>query len=133
MVTTFVTICFAGPVGVYLALVAALVSLVFFPDLPGLRAALQNWGVRGMLLSFFVIWVSFLPSSRSLDDVLAFFDFLALPVAVPAVVLLARFASGRNVTITAVLATCGALAALAVGLYEVRVLGYSRAQEPVAQ
>ena len=128
LATTFVTICFAGPVGVYLALVAALVGLVFVPDVPGLRAALQNWGVRGLLLSFFVIWISFLPSARSLDDVLAFVDFLAFPVVVPAVALLARFANQRNVAIIAGLATCGALAALAVGLYEVHVLGYSRAQ-----
>lgn len=128
LTTTFITICFAGPVGVYLALVAALVSLVFFPDFPGLRAALQNWGARGMLLSFLVISVSFLPSARSLDDVLAFVDFLAFPVAVPAIALLARFAHGNNVTITAALATCGALAALGVGLYEVHVLGYARAQ-----
>jgi O-antigen ligase len=128
LVGTFVTICFAGPVGVYLALVAALVGLVFLPDLPGLRAALQNWGVRGVILSFFVIWVSFLPSARSVDDVLAFVDFLAFPVVVPAVALLARFANSRNVAVVAGLATFGALATLAVGLYEVHVLGYLRAQ-----
>lgn len=128
LVTTFVTVCFAGPVGVYLALVAALASLVFTPDFAGLRSAIKDWGVRGMILSFLVLWISFLPSARSVDDVLAFVDFLALPVALPAAALLSRFASSRNVWIVAALATLGALAALAVGLYEVHVLGYARAQ-----
>jgi len=128
LTATFVTICFSGPLGVYLALVAALASLVFTFDGPSLRRAMNDWGVRGFALAFFVIWASFLPSAKTSDDVMAFVDFLALPVVLPAVALMSRYGAGRGITIVAALATLGALAAAAIGLYEVRVLGMTRAQ-----
>lgn len=128
LVTTFVTTCLAGPVGVYLALSAALASLVFTFDKEALVVALRDWGVRGFVLSFFVIWLSFLPSAKSFDDVLGFLDFLALPVVIPAFALLLRFSSESRVTAVAALATLGALVALGTGLYEVHVLGYPRAE-----
>lgn len=127
LVTTFVTTCFAGPVGVYLALTAALASLFFAFDRTYLAAALRDWGVRGFLLSFFVLWASFLPSATDFDDVMGFVDFLAFPVMVPAFALLARHAGKRSIDIVAGLACLGALAALATGIYEVRILGALRA------
>jgi O-antigen ligase len=89
---------------------------------------MSDWGVRGFILAFFVIWASFLPSAKTSDDVMAFVDFLALPVVLPAVALLSRHGAGRGITYVAILATAGALAALAIGLYEVRILGQYRAQ-----
>ncbi|MBU1307312.1 MAG: O-antigen ligase family protein [Alphaproteobacteria bacterium] len=128
LTATFVTICFLGPLGVYLALVAALASVVITFDGPSLRSAMSDWGVRGFVLAFFVIWASFLPSAKTSDDVMAFVDFLALPVILPAVALLSRFGAGKGITAVAALATIGALASVAIGLYEVRVLGQVRAK-----
>ncbi len=128
LATTFVTICFSGPIGVYVALVAALASLLFTFDSASLKQVLRESGTQGFLLAFVIIWLSFLPSARSYDDIMAFVDFLALPVVVPAAALLARYSAPRNISITAVLATIGAVLALAIGLYEVRYLGQTRAQ-----
>lgn len=128
LIATFVTTCFAGPVGIYVALASALASLVFVFDAPFLAAALRDWGVRGFLLSFLVLWGSFWFSAQNQDDVMAFVDFLAFPVVVPAFALLARHAGTTRVGLVAGLAGVGALAALLTGLYEVRYLGMPRAE-----
>ncbi|RYE86632.1 MAG: hypothetical protein EOP19_06365, partial [Hyphomicrobiales bacterium] len=123
LVTTLVTACFAGPVGIYLALVAALASLVFCFDRAMLARALEDWGVRCFILAFALLCVAFFGSAQNFDDLTAFFDFLAFLVVIPAYALLARHAGPRNVKIVAILAGLGCVAALATGLYEVRVLG----------
>lgn len=128
LVATFVTICLAGPIGVYVALVAALASLVIAFDPPFLAAALRDWGVRCFLVSFFVLWFAFCLTAQSGDDVLAFVDFLAFPVVIPAFALLARRAAPSRIMLVAVLATLGATVALLNGLYEVKILGAARAE-----
>lgn len=125
--TTFVTTCCVGPVGVYLALAAALASLCFAFDKPYLAAALRDWGVRCFLLSFFILWGAFLLSANNFDDTTGFVDFLAFPVIIPAFALLARYASSTRVELVAALSSLGALAALGMGLYEVKLLGLGRA------
>lgn len=124
---TFVSICVAGPLGVYLALAAVLASLIFAFDPACLRAVLRDWGVRGFLVSFVVISLSFLPSAHTGEDLLAFFDFLALPIIVPATALLARFARPGNVMLIGILALVGAVIALVIGFSEVRIQGMARA------
>jgi O-antigen ligase len=127
LVTTFVTICVAGPLGVYLALAAVLASMVLAFDPYYLRVALRDWGVRGFLVSFFMLSFAFCLTAQDSNDVLAVFDFLALPIIVPAFALMARVAAPSRITIVASLATLGATVALLNGLYEVKVLGIARA------
>lgn len=127
LATTFITICIAGPVGVYLALSSALVSLFFAVDLPYLKAALRDWGVRCFLIAFFLLWGAFILSAQSIDDVMGFLDFLAFPVIVPAFALLARHAGSRRIELVSALAAAGALAAMLMGLYEVKIIGLARA------
>lgn len=128
LTTTFVTTCFVGPVGVYLALVAALASLIFAFDARMLGAALRDWGGRLFLLSFLVLWLAFWLSAKTGDDVMAFVDFLAFPVVVPAFALLGRRAAPTRITLVAGLAALGATGALLTGLYEVKILGFPRAE-----
>jgi O-antigen ligase len=128
LLATFVTTCLAGPIGVYVALVAALASLVFTFDPPFLAAALRDWGVRCFLVSFFVLWFAFCLTAQSTDDVMAFVDFLAFPVVIPAFALLARRAAPSRITLVATLAALGATVALLNGLYEVKILGAERAE-----
>ena len=125
---TLVAVSFAGPLGVYLPLVAGLAGTAFAFDKAYLNAMLRDWGVRCTIISFVIISLSFLPSARSGADFLGFFDFLALPVVLPAVALLARQARASNVGLVSTLAMVGALVALAIAIYEVKVLGAPRAQ-----
>lgn len=126
LVATFVTTCWAEPVGVYLALTAAIVSLVVV-DLKAIRSALADRGVRCALASFAIFSFTFVLSAKKPDDGLAFVDFLALPVIVPAYALLLGQASSRNVISVALLATLGCTVALGVGFRDVELLRMSRA------
>ena len=125
---SLVTTCVVGPIGVYLALSAALASLIFTFDREMLRQALKDWGVRSMLIAFFLLWASFFIAAKSADDPMAFVDFLALPIVAPAFALLARQAHPKSVAIVSILAGLGCVAALATGLYDVHVRGMSRAE-----
>lgn len=127
LVTTLVTLCLAGPVGIYLALAAALASLLYCFDGPMLAAALRDWGVRCFIAAFFILWIAFVAAAESGNDMMAFVDFLALPVVVPAYALVARYAGPRSIAIVTALAGLGCTAALTVALYETRVLGAERA------
>jgi len=128
LTTTFVTTCFAGPVGVYLALASAIASLIFVFDGQALAAVLRDWGVRCFVLACFMLWFAFVLSARDVNDAMAFVDFLALPVAIPAAALLARYAGAHSVTIVAVVAGIGSAAALATGLFDVHIRGLDRAE-----
>lgn len=127
LISTFVTTCFIGPVGVYVALFAGILSLIAF-DAPMLAAALRDWGVRMFLGAFVVLFISFVGSMQEPNDLTAFFDFLAFPVIVFSFALLARHAGLNNVAIVSIFATIGCTVALANGWYEVFVMGKERAQ-----
>lgn len=127
LISTFVTTCFIGPVGVYVALFAGILSLIAF-DAPMLAAALRDWGVRMFLGAFVVLFISFVGSMQEPNDLTAFFDFLAFPVILFSFALLARHAGINNVAIVSIFATIGCTVALANGWYEVFVLGKERAQ-----
>ncbi len=123
---TLVTVCFIGPIGVYVALGAAILSLLAF-DREMLARAPGDWGVRCFLLAFVLLCVSFAGSMREPNDLTAFFDFLAFPVVIVVYALLARHAGPNNVAVVSVLATIGCAAALWTGYYEVVILGAGRA------
>jgi O-antigen ligase len=126
LVATYVTTCWAEPVGVYLALVAAILSLLVFSR-QGVEAALRDRGVLCFLGAFVLLCLAFVLSARKPDDGMAFVDFLALPVIVPAFALLAGRASSRNVLLVSALATLGSIIALCVGYYDVHVRQLGRA------
>ena len=128
LVTTLVTSTFGGPIGVYLGLIAGILSLIVCFDAPMLRLALKDWGVRCFLASFALLEVAFLLSAPNGGDAMAFVDFLAFPVVVPLFALVARHGGPRRMVLFAALAGVGCVAALAHGLYEVKVLGFERAQ-----
>lgn len=127
LVTTLVTATFGGPIGVYLGLIAGLLSLVCF-DAPMLRLALEDWGVRCFLASFLLLELAFLLSAPHGGDAMAFVDFLAFPIVVPLFALVARYGGEKRLVVFAALAGAGCVAALAHGLYEVKVIGSGRAQ-----
>lgn len=126
LVATYVTTCWAEPVGVYIALVAAILSL-FVSSRQAVEAALRDRGVLCFLVAFALLCLAFVLGARKPDDGMAFVDFLALPVIVPAFALLAGRASPRNVLLVSGLATIGSLVAFAVGFYEVQVRQLGRA------
>ncbi len=126
LLTTYVTTCWAEPVGVYLALVAAILSIFVF-NRQAVQAALQDRGVWFVLGAFVVLCLAFVLGAKKPDDGMAFVDFLALPVMVPAFALLAGRAAPRNVLLVSALATIGSLIALVVGFYDVQVRQLSRA------
>lgn len=84
LVATLVTPTVGGAIGVYLGLAAALASLVVAFDREYLVQALQDWGVRTFLIAFIVLSSAFLLSAKTADDPMAFVDFFALPLIVPA-------------------------------------------------
>lgn len=127
LVATFVTTCYIGPVGVYVALFAGILSLLAF-DGRMLAAALRDWGILLFLGAFVMLCISFVGSMQEPNDLTAFFDFLAFPVIIFSFALLARHAGTNKVAIVAVIATIGCTVALANGWYEVVVLGKDRAQ-----
>jgi O-antigen ligase len=126
LVTTFVTTCWAGPVGVYLALVAGLLSVFLF-DTQAIRFAIRDRGVQCVLIAFVTLSAAFVIGARKQDDGMAFVDFLALPVLVPAYALLQGRASPKNVVLVAALATIGSLVAIATGFYDVNFRQLGRA------
>lgn len=128
LVTTLVTATFAGPIGVYLGLIAGILSLILCFDAPMLKLALQDWGVRCFLAAFLLLEVAFILSAPSGGDAMAFVDFLAFPIVVPLFALVARYGSEKRLTLFVALAAAGCFAALAHGLYEVKVLASGRAQ-----
>ena len=128
LVTTLVTSTFGGPIGVYLGLIAGILSLIVCFDGPMLKLALKDWGVRCFLASFLLLELAFLLSAPAGGDAMAFVDFLAFPIIVPLFALVARYGGPSRTVAFAVLAAVGCVAALAHGLYEVKVLGFSRAQ-----
>lgn len=128
LLTALVTPLVGGAVGVYLGLSAALASLVFAFDRTFLARALADWGVRAILLAFAILCAAFVLSAKTADDPMAFVDFLALPLIVPAYALLARYAEERHVVLVSSLALVGCLVALAVALLQVRWLGMERAR-----
>lgn len=126
LVATYVTTCWAEPVGVYLALVAAILSL-FVVSRQAIQAALRDRGVLCFLGAFALLCLAFVLGARKPDDGMAFVDFLALPVIVPAFALLAGKTSPRNVLLVSALATLGSIIALGVGIYDVHVRQLARA------
>ncbi len=128
LVTTLVTATFGGPIGVYLGLIAGILSVILCFDGLMLKLALQDWGVRCFLASFLLLELAFILSAPAGGDAMAFVDFLALPVVVPLFALVARYGGANRTVLFAVMAAVGCLAALAHGLYEVKVLGSGRAQ-----
>ncbi len=128
LVTTLVSATFGGPIGVYLGLIAGLLSLVVCFDLPMLKLALSDWGVRCFVASFLLLELAFILSAPSGGDAMAFVDFLALVVVVPLFALVARHGGSNRLVLFVALSTVGSFAALAHGLYEVKVLGAGRAQ-----
>lgn len=128
LVTTLVTATFGGPIGVYLGLIAGILSLLVCFDLPMLRAALNDWGVRCFLASFALLELAFILSVPSGGDAMAFVDFLAFVVVVPLFALVARYGAPSRMLMFVSLSAFGCVAALAHGLYEVKILGTGRAQ-----
>lgn len=126
LVATFVTTCWAEPVGVYLALTAAIASLAVV-DLKATRSALADGGVRCVLAAFVIFSFAFVLGAKKPDDGMAFVDFLALPAIVPAYGLLLGRASSRNVISVAFLATVGCGVAFGVGFRDVELLRLPRA------
>jgi O-antigen ligase len=126
LIATFVTTCWAEPVGVYLALSAAIVATLFVGQ-QRLSAALQDRGVWCFLGAFALLSLAFVIGAKKPDDGMAFVDFLALPVIIPAYALLAAWASSRSAVAIAVLATLGCVVALAVGYFEVEIRQMPRA------
>jgi len=128
LVTTLVTPTIGGAVGVYLGLAAALVSLIVAFDREYLVRALGDWGVRAILLAFAVLTMAFILSARTADDSMAFVDFLALPLIVPAYALAARHSGGVRIELVSQLAFLGCLISLTVALFQVQYLGMERAE-----
>lgn len=128
LVTTLVTATFGGPTGVYLGLIAGILSLILCFDGTMLKLALKDWGVRCFLASFLLLELAFVLSARDIGDAMAFVDFLAFPIVVPLFALVARYGGPHRTIAFTALAAVGCVAALAHGLYEVKVLGSGRAQ-----
>lgn len=128
LVTALVTPTIGGAIGVYVGLVAILVSLIFMPDVKYLAYALGDWGVRAFLAAFLLLCASFMLSARNADDPMAFVDFLALPLVVPAYALVARHSSLVRVELISRLAMLGCLISLAAALVQVHIFGMARAQ-----
>lgn len=126
LAATFVTTCWAEPVGVYLALISAILATILVGR-QRLMAALSDRGVWCFLGAFALLAAAFLLGAKKPDDGMAFVDFLALPVIVPAYALLAGWASSRSAIAIAVLATIGCVIAIAVGHYEVHFRDMPRA------
>jgi len=126
LIATYVTTCWAEPVGVYVALAAAIASVLLF-DRQAFQASLRDKGVWCVLSAFVILSLAFVLGARKPDDGMAFVDFLALPVVVPAYALLVVRASSSNVRLVSFLATIGSIVALAVGFYDVSVRGMGRA------
>jgi O-antigen ligase len=113
-------------VGIYLALTAAIVSLVVVHPKAN-RTALADRGVICVLAAFAIFSLAFVLGAKKPDDGMAFVDFLALPVIVPAYALLLGRTPSRNMISVALLATLGCTVALAVGFRDVELLRMSRA------
>lgn len=128
LVATLVTPTVGGAIGVYLGLAAALASLVVAFDREYLVQALKDWGVRTFLIAFIVLSSAFLLSAKTADDPMAFVDFLALPLIVPAYALAARHAGPGRIELISRLAALGCVFSLATALYQVHVLGLERAE-----
>lgn len=123
----FILPCVAGPVGAYIAIVAAVAGALVLGTRPALAGALGDPGLWLFPIAFGLIALAFTLTARSPGDLTALVDFGVTLLAIPAYVLLIRFADSRNSVLVSWLALSGALAAMLMGLFEGFVLGTERA------